>query len=126
MSRLEGKIAIITGGARGTGEQTARLFAAEGAKVVAADIEQPPLDEVVAEIAETGGEAIGVVCDVSDWESVDALRARTDEAFGPADIVMNNAGVAGGGAISSIELRAMRKALRRIQPDSQQQSPVAA
>lgn len=97
---------MVTGGASGIGQATAVALAAAGARVVVADIEQPPLDDTVAEIESAGGEAIGMICDVSSWESVEALRDRCTEAFGPADIVMNNAGVAGGGAISTIELPA--------------------
>jgi len=97
---------VVTGGASGIGQATAVALAAAGARVVVADIEQPPLDDTVAEIESAGGEAIGMICDVSSWESVEALRDRCTEAFGPADIVMNNAGVAGGGAISTIELPA--------------------
>lgn len=106
MDEIIGKVAVVTGGASGIGRATAVALAAEGASVVVADIEQPPLDDAVAEIAAAGGTAIGVSCDVSSWESVDALRARCESEFGPADIVMNNAGVAGGGAISAIELPA--------------------
>ncbi|MEQ8840604.1 MAG: SDR family NAD(P)-dependent oxidoreductase [Acidimicrobiales bacterium] len=106
MDEIAGKVAVVTGGASGIGRATAVALAAEGARVVLADIEQPPLDEVVAEIDAAGGVAIGVICDVSSWESVDALRAACDEAYGPADIVMNNAGVAGGGPLSSIEISA--------------------
>lgn len=106
MEEIAGKVAVVTGGASGIGRATAVAFAAEGAQVVVADIEQPPLDDVVAEIEAAGGSAIGVPTDVSSWESVDALRVACDQAFGPADIVMNNAGVAGGGAIADIELPA--------------------
>ena len=88
------------------GRAVALALAAESMKVVVADIEQPPLDETVAEIESAGGIASGVLCDVSDWESVDALRARCTEEFGPADVVMNNAGVAGGGSISAVDLKA--------------------
>ncbi|MDW3217989.1 MAG: SDR family NAD(P)-dependent oxidoreductase [Acidimicrobiales bacterium] len=106
MQDITGKVAVVTGGASGIGRATAIALAAEGARVVVADIEQPPLDDVVAEIRAAGGDAIGVVCDVSDWSSVDALRQACVESFGDADIVMNNAGVAGGGPLSSIELSA--------------------
>ena len=106
MEEISGTVAVVTGGASGIGRATAVALAAAGARVVVADIEQPPLDETVAEIEAAGGEAIGVICDVSSWESVAALRDRCTEVYGPADIVMNNAGVAGGGPISMIELSA--------------------
>ena len=106
MEDLNGKVAVVTGGASGIGRAVALALAAESMKVVVADIEQPPLDETVAEIEAAGGVALGVVCDVSDWESVDGMRARCDEEFGPADVLMNNAGVAGGGSISAVDLKA--------------------
>lgn len=106
MEQLNGRVAVVTGGASGIGKAVAVALAAESMKVVVADIEQPPLDATVAELETAGGVALGVVCDVSDWESVDALRARCEEAFGPADVVMNNAGVAGGGSISMVDLKA--------------------
>lgn len=106
MEELNGKVAVVTGGASGIGKAVALALAAESMKVVVADIEQPPLDSTVAEIEMAGGVASGVVCDVSEWESVDRLRARCESAFGPADVVMNNAGVAGGGSISMLDLKA--------------------
>ena len=106
MEDLNGRVAVVTGGASGIGRAVALALAAESMKVVVADIEQPPLDATVAEMEAAGGVAVGVVCDVSDWESVDALRARCTEEFGPADLLMNNAGVAGGGSISAVDLKA--------------------
>ena len=106
MEDLNGRVAVVTGGASGIGRAVALALAAESMKVVVADIEQPPLDATVAEMEAAGGVAVGVVCDVSDWESVDALRARCTEEFGPADVLMNNAGVAGGGSISAVDLKA--------------------
>lgn len=106
MDELNGKVAVVTGGASGIGKAVALALAAESMKVVVADIEQPPLDSTVAEIEMAGGVASGVVCDVSDWESVDRLRTRCESVFGPADVVMNNAGVAGGGSISMLDLKA--------------------
>jgi len=106
VDEIAGKTAVVTGGASGIGRATALALASAGARVVVADIEQPPLDETVAAIEAAGGEAIGAICDVSSWDSVEALRDRCIEAFGPADIVMNNAGVAGGGPLSMIELSA--------------------
>jgi NAD(P)-dependent dehydrogenase (short-subunit alcohol dehydrogenase family) len=106
MDDLNEKVAVVTGGASGIGRAVAIALATEGVRVVVADIEQPPLDETVAEIEAAGGRAIGAICDVSDWDSVDALRSRCEAEFGPADIVMNNAGVAGGGGLSVIDLKA--------------------
>ena len=106
MEQLNGKVAVVTGGASGIGRAVALALAAESMKVVVADIEQPPLDSTVAEITAAGGVASGVGCDVSDWESVENLRARCEEVFGPADVLMNNAGVAGGGSISEVDLKA--------------------
>ena len=104
MQDLEGKVAVVTGGASGIGRAVASALAAEEMLVVVADIEQPPLDEAVETIIAAGGTAIGVTCDVSSWEAVDALRAACEAELGPADVLMNNAGVAGGGSIGALDL----------------------
>ena len=67
--RLEGKLALITGGAHGMGAEECRLFAREGAKVVIADIREDDARKVEAEIAEAGGEAMFVQLDVSDEDA---------------------------------------------------------
>jgi NAD(P)-dependent dehydrogenase (short-subunit alcohol dehydrogenase family) len=72
-------------------------FAAAGMCVVAADIEEPPLQETVAAITGAGGDATAVICDVSKAEQVEALRDRALEAYGAVHVVCNNAGVGGGG-----------------------------
>ena len=91
--RLEGKVALISGGARGMGAAEAKLFAAEGAKVVLGDVLDEEGQRVEAEIAETGGEAVYVHLDVtseSDWQdAVDTVVGR----FGKLDILVNNAGI---------------------------------
>ena len=96
--RLEGKIALISGGARGMGAVEARLFAKEGAKVVLGDILEVEGRRVESEIRTTGGEAIFVRLDVtseSDWrQAVDTAVAR----FGNLNVLVNNAGVSGGHA----------------------------
>jgi len=90
MSRLEGKIAIITGGARGTGEQTARLFADEGAKVVIGDVLE---EEGRATAVDIGDPARFVRLDVTDPESWKACVEETRSAFGLPNVLVNNAGL---------------------------------
>ena len=68
MGRLNGKVAIVTGAGRGIGRATAKLFAAEGAKVAVLSLTPANVDAVVAEIKASGGTALGVPCDVSDAE----------------------------------------------------------
>jgi NAD(P)-dependent dehydrogenase (short-subunit alcohol dehydrogenase family) len=93
MKRLDGKIAIVTGAAAGIGETTARLFAAEGAKVVACDISMEPLEEIVKSIKAEGGEAIAVKCDVSQESDVKEMIQTTIQEFGKINILINNAGI---------------------------------
>lgn len=90
MARLDGKVAIITGGARGMGGATSRLFAAEGAKVVIADV----LDKEGAALAEElKGSAIFQHHDVSDEASWASVVAKAIATFGQVDILVNNAGI---------------------------------
>lgn len=93
MKRLDGKVAIVTGAAAGIGETTARLFAAEGAKVVACDISMEPLEEIVKSIKAEGGEAIAVKCDVSQEGDVKEMIQTTIQEFGKINILINNAGI---------------------------------
>jgi 3-oxoacyl-[acyl-carrier protein] reductase len=93
MKRLDGKTAIITGAAAGIGEATARLFAEEGAKVVACDVVMEPLEAVVESIRAGGGEAIAVKCDVSNEDEVKAMVQATRDAYGKIHILINNAGI---------------------------------
>ena len=91
--RLEGKVALISGGARGMGEEEAKLFAREGAKVVLGDVLDEAGQEVAAAIKATGREAIYRSLDVTneaDWAS--AVEAAESE-WGRMDILVNNAGV---------------------------------
>jgi len=91
--RLEGKVALISGGARGMGAEEARIFAREGAKVVIGDISEDEGRAVEAQIAEAGGQALFVRLDVtqeSDWtNAVDLAVSR----FGKLDVLVNNAGI---------------------------------
>ncbi len=96
MDSLDGKVAVITGGASGIGLAMARRFAAEGMKLVLADIEQLALDEAVGSFGE-GVEVLGMAIDVADYSAVEALRDAAVDAFGTVHVVCNNAGVGSGG-----------------------------
>lgn len=89
--KLQNKIAVITGGAQGIGAAIATRFAQEGAMVVIADVNEAKLKSLISEIKASGGEAIDVLCDVSDSEQVDKLFNKTLERFGRLDILVNNA-----------------------------------
>ena len=95
MDSFEGKVAVVTGAASGMGLAFARRFAAAGAKVVLADVEEPALDAAVAGLRADGHDALGVVTDVMDLASVTALRDEAIGAFGRVNVVCNNAGVGG-------------------------------
>lgn len=96
MGRMEGKVAIITGGGGGIGKATAERFAEEGARVAVLEINQD-LGEAAAasaraRAANSGGDAIAVHCDVTDRQSVEAAVAETLARFGRIDTLHNNAG----------------------------------
>lgn len=93
--RLEGKVAIITGGTYGIGESTAYLFAKEGAKVVIAARSEDKGIRVVNNIKDNGGEALFVRTDVSKEEDVKNLVDETVKTFGKVDVLFANAGVGG-------------------------------
>ena len=89
MGRLQGKVAIVTGGNSGVGAATALLFAKEGAKVVISARRQPQLEDVALKIREAGGEVLPVVCDISKREDADRLVQTTVETFGKVDVLIN-------------------------------------
>ena len=101
MGRLDGKIALVTGGSRGIGEAVCRAFAREGAKVVVnhhrpADTEferTNAAEELVEDLTGNGGEAIAIEADVSQKASVDAMVKQVLDHFGGIDILVNNAGI---------------------------------
>jgi NAD(P)-dependent dehydrogenase (short-subunit alcohol dehydrogenase family) len=99
MEDLQGKVAVITGGASGIGKAVAQRAAAEGMRIVVADIEEGPLKDAANELTNQGAEAIGVVTDVSDAASVRSLRDAALDRFGAVHLVHNNAGVGLGGPI---------------------------
>ena len=93
--RLEGKVAIITGGANGMGAEECRIFAREGAKVVIADVMEEEGRQVEAEIAESGGDAVFMKLDVTSESDWDAAVEATVARYGKVDVLVNNAGISG-------------------------------
>ena len=102
-ARLEDKVCIITGAGSGIGQATARLFAAEGARVVVADVDDRSAKTTVAGIRKNGGEAVAEHVDVTDEQDTVALAARIAKRFKRIDVLFNNAGVSGVGDVLETE-----------------------
>ena len=96
MARLTGKVAIVTGSANGIGKRTARLFAAEGASVVVADVQDEAGQAVVERIRGDGGTATYVHCDILKEDDLRGVVAKAVETYGRLDVLMNNAMVSAG------------------------------
>ncbi|MGI8925085.1 MAG: SDR family NAD(P)-dependent oxidoreductase [Tepidiformaceae bacterium] len=95
MGRIDGKVAIITGAASGMGRASAHLFAAEGARLLLADINGEACEAVAAEVRSSGANAIAVRVDVSDPPAVESMVQAAVDAYGTLDILFNNAGIEG-------------------------------
>jgi 3(or 17)beta-hydroxysteroid dehydrogenase len=108
MGRVEGMVAMVTGGRRGLGKASAILLAKEGAKVVITDRKPDGADAVLAEIERAGGEAIFVEQDVSQEPDWQRAIEQTIDRFGKLDILVNNAGVGAGKNIEQISLEEWR------------------
>ena len=89
---LAGKVAVVTGGSRGIGAATCRLLAKNGAKVTVNGRDEAAIDSVVQEIQGSGGEAIGVAADLTDFAVVELMRRRVEEELGPVDVLAAFAG----------------------------------
>jgi NAD(P)-dependent dehydrogenase (short-subunit alcohol dehydrogenase family) len=102
--RLQGKVALISGGARGMGAYEARLFAREGARVVIGDLREAEGRAVEADVVAQGGEAVFVLLDVtseSDWARA---VATAEQRFGKLDVLVNNAGIGAAGRVEDTTL----------------------
>jgi NAD(P)-dependent dehydrogenase (short-subunit alcohol dehydrogenase family) len=108
---LGGHVAVVTGAASGIGKASAIAFAAEGMRVVLADVNDERLAESVEEIQSSGGRAVGVRCDVARDEDIAALHRTAREAFGPVDLVMSNVGVLVLGQPAEIPMEAWQRVL---------------
>jgi NAD(P)-dependent dehydrogenase (short-subunit alcohol dehydrogenase family) len=93
VGRLDGKIALITGGASGMGKVAASLFAAEGASVIVADVSDDAGQAAVREIGAAGGRSAYVRADVSKADQVQSMIAGAVDAFGGLHVLYNNAGI---------------------------------
>jgi short-subunit dehydrogenase len=93
---------VVTGASAGIGEATAIAIAQRGARVVLAARRKDRLDQLADRIERAGGHALAIRCDVTDPEQVASLPAVVEEAFGPCEVLVNNAGIPGGGAFADL------------------------
>lgn len=107
--RLSGAVAVVTGASAGIGEATAVALARRGAKVVLAARRKERLDELADRIERAGGRALAVRCDVTDPEQLASLPSVVREAFGPCDVLVNNAGIPGGGSFTELSHEQIRR-----------------
>ncbi|MBB3111302.1 NAD(P)-dependent dehydrogenase (short-subunit alcohol dehydrogenase family) [Paenibacillus phyllosphaerae] len=101
--RLQGKKTLITGAGSGIGKSSALLFAKEGAVIAVNDISEEHGQQTVAEIKEAGGEAFFAGADVTDPDSVAAMVSKVIGELGAIDVLFNNAGISGVGALHEVE-----------------------
>jgi NAD(P)-dependent dehydrogenase (short-subunit alcohol dehydrogenase family) len=94
MGRLDGKVAVVTGGAHGIGRASAKAFAAEGARVAIGDVDEPDGKACAEAIVDAGGDAVFVRTDVTSMDDVRALVGAAVERWGRLDVMFNNVGVA--------------------------------
>lgn len=110
--RLKDKIIIITGAGSGIGKSTAALFASEGATVIIADVQEDSGKAAVTEIEATGGNAMFISCDVTDASSTTVMADQVVNTFGRIDVLFNNAGISGVGAVHEVSEEVWERVLR--------------
>lgn len=109
---LRGAVVVVTGASAGFGELTAERFAGENAVVVLAARRRERLEAVAARIAAAGGRAFPVATDVTEVAALQALRDAVDREFGRCDVLVNNAGVPGGGAFAEVSIEQIERIVR--------------
>jgi short-subunit dehydrogenase len=109
---LRGAVAVVTGASSGFGGLTSRLLAKEGASVVLAARRVERLEALAAEIEGRGGRGLAVRCDVTEVADLQGLRDRVEEAFGRCDVLINNAGIPGGGRFEDLSLKQIERVVR--------------
>lgn len=110
MGRMQQKVAVVTGAASGIGRATATLLAREGARVVLTDVDASG-EAVARELREASGEALFLPLDVTDESAWESIMARTREAYGGLDVLVNNAGISASSPVTEQSLAEWRKVL---------------
>ena len=109
---LEGAVVVVTGASSGYGELSARRFARAGSRVVLAARRLEQLETIAERIEDDGGSALAVRTDVADLAQLEALRDRVDEAFGRCDVLVNSAGIPGGGMFVDVDAERIERVIR--------------
>ncbi|CAI6086778.1 SDR family NAD(P)-dependent oxidoreductase [Cohnella sp. JJ-181] len=110
--RLNGKVCLITGSGSGIGKGSALRFAQEGASVIVNDLNGDQGEATVAEIKKNGGNAVFIAGDVTSPEEMERMAHSAIQAFGRVDVLFNNAGISGVGALHELELDQWDKVMR--------------
>ena len=111
MGRLDGKVAIITGGASGIGKKTAEIFSKEGTAIAIFDVNRDALNQTEKEIRDNGGKCNGYVVDVTNFEDVTEKVKEVIEDFGEIDVLVNNAGITRDNFLTKIEIEDWNKVI---------------